>query len=575
MAEHRIAILNRIAIADAGIELVCNNPTDTIRFEFDAEWSGIAAKTARFSWDGKYIDVPFSGNVVVVPEIYQTNYVYVGVFADNIASTPAKVKSRYSIKCLGGKVVPPSEDVYAEIIALINAGINANDGVGVSGAFIAEDAHLFLTLTTGENIDCGKVQGKDGVDGKDGKDGKDGAGAEEYAAMLETIEEQNDAIKQNASELEAFEKNRPFDLIGNPVQVESFEGMPLNPVTVFAPKQAGSGNPSPTNIRPITGYDVLAMSRVGKNLFLRENILDGLYIAAQSMTTLGGTKSAFIKCKPNTTYTVSKIPGFTFRVAYTTEYPAAGVSVKNFTDNGAATHITFRTGSDAQYLVTYVWLDGKGDNADAILASLQIEEGGVATAYESPGNTYTVQIGQTVYGGKIDWLTGKLVVEWGFVELGGNAQFDSVNTMVYPNGERIRLTYTLPTFGRDSAYELQLLCNQFVNDYGVGGWNQGPVDNVWILSGYPNTLVMALPVSVFGTTEASVKAKLAETPLQVAYKLKTPTEIQLTPHEILALSGTNTLYGDGEINISGRTDMQAVVSNLLKRIATLEATINS
>ena len=153
LAEHKITILNRITIPEAGIELVCNNPTDTIRFEFDEEWSGIAAKTARFSWDGKYIDKPFSGNVVEIPEIYQTNHVYVGVFADNIASTPAKVKARYSIKCLGGKVVPPSEDVYAEIIALINAGINANDGVGVSNAYLDDNGHLFIILSTGESID--------------------------------------------------------------------------------------------------------------------------------------------------------------------------------------------------------------------------------------------------------------------------------------------------------------------------------------------------------------------------------------------------------------------------------------
>ena len=70
LAEHKIVILNRIAIADAGIELVCNNPTDTIRFEFDEEWDAINVKTARFSWNNKYIDVPFNGNVVEVPAFH-------------------------------------------------------------------------------------------------------------------------------------------------------------------------------------------------------------------------------------------------------------------------------------------------------------------------------------------------------------------------------------------------------------------------------------------------------------------------------------------------------------------------
>lgn len=150
MAEHKIAILNRIAVADAGIELVCNNPTDTIRFEFDDEWSGITAKTARFSWEGNKIDVPFSENVVEVPEIFRTNHVFVGVYTDNITSTPAKVKCRYSIKCLGGKNPPPSEDVYNRIIKLIN-DLQAN---GVTDEQIAEAVEKYLTDNP---IDVGDV----------------------------------------------------------------------------------------------------------------------------------------------------------------------------------------------------------------------------------------------------------------------------------------------------------------------------------------------------------------------------------------------------------------------------------
>lgn len=120
MAEYTIAVANRIATVDAGVELVCNNPTDSIRFEFDDEWSGHDTKTARFAWEGKHIDVPFSGNVVQIPEIFMTNYVNVGVFVEGITTTPVKVNCRYSIKCLGGKIVAPSDDVYDRIISLIN-----------------------------------------------------------------------------------------------------------------------------------------------------------------------------------------------------------------------------------------------------------------------------------------------------------------------------------------------------------------------------------------------------------------------------------------------------------------------
>jgi hypothetical protein len=46
-----------------------------------------------------------------------------------------------------------------------------------------------------------------------------------------------------------------------------------------------------------------------------------------------------------------------------------------------------------------------------VLDNIQIEIGGSASEYV-PGHLtpYTVQIGKTVYGGKFDWLTGKLLV---------------------------------------------------------------------------------------------------------------------------------------------------------------------
>lgn len=155
LAEYKITIQNRIAMAEPGIFLICNNPTDTIRFEFDDEWSGDDVKTARFSWQGKYIDVPFNGNIVQVPEIFQTNHVYIGVFTETITSAPAKVNCRYSIKCHGGNPAAPAQNVYQEIIKLINHGItNAN---------IDENGHLILSLTDGTEYDCGYAKGSEGV----------------------------------------------------------------------------------------------------------------------------------------------------------------------------------------------------------------------------------------------------------------------------------------------------------------------------------------------------------------------------------------------------------------------------
>lgn len=59
---------------------------------------------------------------------------------------------------------------------------------------------------------------------------------------------------------------------------------------------------------------------------------------------------------------------------------------------------------------------------------------------------------------------------------------------------------------------------------------------------------------------------------QVVYELAEPQTVQLTPQEILALSGVNTIYSDtGNVTVSGRADPNAVIQQLAARIAALES----
>lgn len=170
MSTYVIDVNNRIASVSADVELVCNNPTDTIQFNFDDEWTGHTTKTARFAWEGRYIDVVLVGNEVQVPEIFRTKYVYVGVFADNITSTPVKLRCRYSIKCLGGSVDPPSQDVYEQIIWLLN---NSSGGGGTGGI----SPTLSVTeIAGGHRITIRDVNGTKFIDVIDGVDGAAGVG---------------------------------------------------------------------------------------------------------------------------------------------------------------------------------------------------------------------------------------------------------------------------------------------------------------------------------------------------------------------------------------------------------------
>ena len=114
-----VTISNKKAVAEANARIICNNGDYTVTFLFDDEWD-MATKTARFTTSGKYTDVVFTGNTVAVPPLSNARYVLVGVYAGELTSTPAFVSCERSILCDGGKPYIPSEDVYAQIIKMLN-----------------------------------------------------------------------------------------------------------------------------------------------------------------------------------------------------------------------------------------------------------------------------------------------------------------------------------------------------------------------------------------------------------------------------------------------------------------------
>ena len=129
MATITITIKERIATIPNGVSLVCNNPSDVVQFSFDSEWDSITLKTARFSWQRNYVDVPFTGNTVNVPDISKTNVVELGVYADGVATTAVKIPFKHSIKSIGGSIAEPTADVYSQIIQMINGdAIKGDDG---------------------------------------------------------------------------------------------------------------------------------------------------------------------------------------------------------------------------------------------------------------------------------------------------------------------------------------------------------------------------------------------------------------------------------------------------------------
>ena len=99
-------------------------------------------------------------------------------------------------------------------------------------------------------------------------------------------------------------------------------------------------------------------------------------------------KTVWIKCKSNTTYTVSKNYDATknrFALAYTSEEPNYSQQVEGYVSNAYTNVMTITTNSTAKYLIAYVWIAGGSVTYQEMLDSIKIEKGTQATADNGHG----------------------------------------------------------------------------------------------------------------------------------------------------------------------------------------------
>lgn len=165
----KIDIIVREKIAwlfDPNAFLICGNRGIPITFDFDEEWEQFETKTARFSFNGSYVDVVFKGNEVYAPMIKNTNNVKIGVFAGNLqTTTPAIISAKKSILCENGLPDDPEESVYAQLMEMLNnieKGDTGNDGKdGVSIEHEWEGTKLHITSASGTS--CADLKGEPGV----------------------------------------------------------------------------------------------------------------------------------------------------------------------------------------------------------------------------------------------------------------------------------------------------------------------------------------------------------------------------------------------------------------------------
>lgn len=271
--------------------------------------------------------------------------------------------------------------------------------------------------------------------------------------------------------------------------------LPLKSLLVdIEPVQSGTGDPSPTNIKPISGWSAVNVTRTGKNLVAPfvdgTSTSKGISITyANNLITFVGTSTGTNASSPNkyfyhngessplllkagVTYTASLYGRVSFtnklRLIFTYES-----STRLYYDSYDGVW-TFTPDADVIITQACLRLPTTGSTAD-ISAYFQLEEGSTATPYEPyNGVNVSIDLGQTVYGGTLNPLTGVLTA--------------------YPYY---------------ASYNGETLTGRWVSDRDK---------------------------YVAGTTP-TIGA-------QVVDMSGTGTEIQLTPHQIRSLYGNNTIFAD-------------------------------
>lgn len=233
----------------------------------------------------------------------------------------------------------------------------------------------------------------------------------------------------------------PFTAEGNPVTCTPVEGYPLSVQASWEPRQEGEGDPSPENIRPITGMDEVTVQQSGKNV----------------LNVTGAFRNGFNYVLPN----AALVYGATYTYTCSTEVASgAGVALFIIADDYALASY-LGPGESASFIVPEnadfsqgMWLAGGTINAlDGVSAeSFMVELGSTPTAYEpyQPCTTATLTLPETIYGGTVDAVTGAGSKEWGYIA--------SYNGEALP-GEWIsdRDVYSAgatPTTGAQVAYKL-------------------------------------------------------------------------------------------------------------------------
>lgn len=330
------------------------------------------------------------------------------------------------------------------------------------------------------------------------------------------------------------------------------------------PVQSGSGDPSPDNVRPISGWSAARIEQSQKNLLKNDWI--GKSRTAVGMTVTGNadgsltfngtaTASGVIIWSLTDSSATSNAMAHKGRAIPPGRYIVSGMAAgfnlqvrgSNIYGGSDDNYIFASTGSREVTLVIddtyqYNWIRiqiSNGYTADNLTLYPMIRlASDPDSAYEPyNGKRYSVSFGEagTVYGGTLDVLTGVLTVEMAMVDL-GTLTWSAVSNERYDSAG-IASVVKLPNSATVAA---NIVCSAYTTASNVDVYNRAILNSVAInASGH-----IMIYDTTYGSQADTTAFKAAVDGVQLIFELATPLTYQLDPVTITSLLGSNTLWAD-------------------------------
>ena len=320
------------------------------------------------------------------------------------------------------------------------------------------------------------------------------------------------------------------DASGSLVAITDAAAQPaISLVSTIEPKQAGSGEPSPDNVRPISGWNAVNVRRGADNILppLTDSYTDsGITFTPQvdGSVMLNGTKNN------GRTVVLLKMPvyvvkGLTHYISIG-EYvgtPITDYELQGFNRDKVVNYSSNYNSAGINLFIP----DGVVLNNVRIYPQVSFTKDAPYQPYQD--QSLTAELPETIYGGELDWATGELTVTHAINIIDGSSAF---NLNGATDDKSLFMYYPSPA-------KKAGITNFKADIFRIG--NQ----EVYTMSGRETSggIEFALPVTVEQNVTAA-KAWFAENPTQLVYELETPYTIQLTPQQLNMLKGTNNVWSD-------------------------------